>query len=511
MTAPNTEQNLLDEKTSTGISANQEKDINTKPQKADIANATSLVSALQPNTHSQSKDQAGTNAKHNDTNPIILSLDVFGRLDTLTLPQGSTYTRQYDDFGRLITHTDANTGTHSLSHNIHHLPTLIQDENTTTAITYNELKMPTKRQTCQTQKTNTSKTEQSNQAQNCQTVSYHYDNKHRPTTIKDQHQDTTYVYDEKGNVIKTEVVLTTTTHTTAYQYDSLGRITHTHLPEGIILTHHYDKHSQTTSIDYQLPNTSVWRTLTRSLMGHKNQNPLLANIKTSSTQGLVSFTHTNNTNQVNVYDHKDRLSQKHDHNTNTKLSYSKDSNHTNPNNLSQIVSIDTNGNIINIDELTSAYTYDSNGNRTKHHNIHYTYEPNSDRLSTITTKDDKDSIVKTTHYTYDNLGNPVMITTKDHKGDIIKQRALTYTPDGQIKSIKDTTQDKQGNKIEKLIATYQYNHLRQRIAKTTYDDKGAVKDNVQYLWDKGLLSAEIKDDKVIRRYVYLDIMPVAVL
>ncbi|QPT45506.1 hypothetical protein [Moraxella nonliquefaciens] len=54
-----------------------------------------------------------------------------------------------------------------------------------------------------------------------------------------------------------------------------------------------------------------------------------------------------------------------------------------------------------------------------------------------------------------------MITTKDHKGNIISQRALTYTPDGQIKSIKDN---------DKLIATYAYNHLRQRITKTTYND-----------------------------------------
>ena len=498
------EQNLLDEKTSTGISANQEKtnlntnDDRTDGQKAGIANATSLVFAQQPSTHSQSKDQAGTNAKHNNTNPIILSLDVFGRLDTLTLPQGSSYTRQYDDFGRLTSHTDANTGTHSLSHNAHHLPTLIQDENTTTAITYNDLAMPTKRQTCQTQKTNTSKTEQSNQAQDCQTVSYHYDNKYRPTHINDQHQNTTYVYDDKGNVIKTEVSLTTTTHTTAYQYDSLGRITHTHLPEGITLIHHYDKHSQTTSIDYQLPNTSVWQTLARSLMGNKNQNPLLTNIKTSSTQGLVSFTYTNNTTQVNVYDQQDRLQTKHDHTTSTKLSYGINSN--NPNNLSQIVSIDTNGNIINIDELTNAYTYDSNGNRTKHHHTHYTYEPNSDRLSRI----ENDNTIIT--YQYDKQGNPITITITSKQDNTVNTRHLDYTPDGQIKSIKDN---------DKLIATYQYNHLRQRIAKTTYykdhQTNQTKEETTQYLWDKGLLSAEIKDDKVIRRYVYLDIMPVAVL
>ena len=89
-------------------------------------------------------------------------------------------------------------------------------------------------------------------------------------------------------------------------------------------------------------------------------------------------------------------------------------------------------------------------------------------------------------------------------------RHLDYTPDGQIKSIKNIKNNK-----EMLIATYQYNHLRQRVSKTTYhqDDKtGQTKEDItQYLWDKGLLSAEIKDNKITRRYIYLDIMPVAVL
>lgn len=38
----------------------------------------------------------------------------------------------------------------------------------------------------------------------------------------------------------------------------------------------------------------------------------------------------------------------------------------------------------------------------------------------------------------------------------------TYTPDGQIQSIKD----KDSKQQEKLIATYAYNSLRQRISKT---------------------------------------------
>ena len=83
------------------------------------------------------------------------------------------------------------------------------------------------------------------------------------------------------------------------------------------------------------------------------------------------------------------------------------------------------------------------------------------------------------------------------------------------KSSLSRTPHKKGNKIEKLIATYAYNHLRQRVSKTVYQKDNQTnqtkEETTQYLWDKGLLSAEIKDDKVVRRYIYLDIMPVSVL
>lgn len=124
-------------------------------------------------------------------------------------------------------------------------------------------------------------------------------------------------------------------------------------------------------------------------------------------------------------------------------------------------------------------------------------------------------VVSTTTYTYDKLGNPVMIKIYDHQGNLTHQREFAYTPDGQIQSIKD----KDSKQQEKLIATYAYNSLRQRISKTVYqqDTTGNIKeDTTYYLWDKGLLSAEIKDNKVTgkpqitRRYIYLNITPVAI-
>ena len=357
----------------------------------------------------------------------------------------------------------------------------------------------------------------SSNTQDCQYTHDHYDTYGKLTKV--QHSQTQdgktssiqYQYTNTGLLAsETTTPIPNQDYTTAYHYDDKDRVKSVSLPEGISLHYHYNHHSQVTQIDYQTLTNTLWQTLTNKwykVFNKDNGDALLSNIQADSTRGLLGLQHTNGSTVSQVYDDKAKLTDKHDHTTSTKLSYDKQT--------GQITSIDDNGNVKTVAEVNNAYEYDDNGNRTKHHHTHYTYKPNSDRLSTITIKDNQNNIIKTTHYTYDNLGNPVMITTKDHKDDIISQRALTYTPDGQIKSIRDSTQDKQGNKTEKLIATYQYNHLRQRIAKSTYhkDDKtGQIKEETtQYLWDKGLLSAEIKDDKVVRRYIYLDIMPVAIL
>ena len=259
----------------------------------------------------------------------------------------------------------------------------------------------------------------SSNTQDCQYTHYHYDTYGKLTKV--QHSQTQdgktpsiqYQYTNTGLLAsETTTLISHQGYTTAYHYDDKDRIKSVTLPEGITLHYHYNTHSQVTQIDYQTPTSTLWQTLTNKwykVFNKDNGDALLSNIQADSTRGLLALTHANGSTVHQVYDDKARLIDKHDHTTSTKLSYDKQT--------GQITSIDDNGNVKTVAEVNNAYEYDDNGNRTKHHHTHYTYKPNSDRLSTITIKDNQNNIIKTTHYTYDNLGNPVMITTKDHKGN----------------------------------------------------------------------------------------------
>lgn len=428
----------------------------------------------------------------NSTKPIN-TLIINNALAKLTLNTGATYTRHYDDFGRVRLATDANTGKRYIRYDNFDRPTQIMLDETNQELSYNALGLPSVFKTCKVGNT-----------QDCQYTYYHYDTYGKLTKVEhSQTQDgkipgIQYQYTDTGLVAsETTAPIPNQDYTTAYTYDDKDRIKSVTLPEGITLHYHYNTHSQVTQIDYQTPTSTLWQTLTskwNKVFNKDKGNTLLSNIQADSTRGLLGLKHANDSTVSQVYDGKARLIDKHDHSTQTKLNYDKQT--------GEIISIDNDGNIKTIDKITSAYQYDANGNRIKHtpttnqSNTHYTYEPNSDRLSRI--ENDNAIIV----YQYDQVGNPITITTTSKQDNTVNTRQLDYTPDGQIKSIKDN---------DKLIATYQYNHLRQRIAKTTYDDKQNIKDTTQYLWDKGLLSAEIKDNKITRRYVYLDIMPVAVL
>ncbi|MDI4498973.1 RHS repeat protein [Moraxella nonliquefaciens] len=429
----------------------------------------------------------------NSTNPIN-TLIINNALAKLTLNTGATYTRHYDDFGRVYLATDANTGKRYIRYDNFDRPTQIMLDGINQELSYNSFGLPNTFKVCNI----------SSNTQDCQYTHYHYDTYGKLTKV--QHSQTQdgktpsiqHQYTNTGLLAsETTTLISHQGYTTAYHYDDKDRIKSVTLPEGITLHYHYNTHSQVTQIDYQTPTNTLWQTLTSKwykVFNKDKGDALLSNIQADSTRGLLGLQHINGSTVHQVYDGKARLIDKHDHTTSTKLSYDKQT--------GEIISIDNDGNIKTIDKITSAYQYDANGNCIKHtpttnqSNTHYTYKPNSDRLSRV----ENDSQLIT--YQYDSLGNPTQITTTSKQDNTVNTRQLDYTPDGQIKSIKDN---------DRLIATYQYNHLRQRVSKTIYDDKQNIKDTTQYLWDKGLLSAEIKDNKILRRYIYLDIMPVAVL
>ena len=344
----------------------------------------------------------------NSTNPIN-TLIINNALAKLTLNTGATYTRHYDDFGRVYLATDANTGKRYIRYDNFDRPTQIMLDGINQELSYNSFGLPNTFKVCNI----------SSNTQDCQYTHYHYDTYGKLTKV--QHSQTQdgktpsiqHQYTNTGLLAsETTTLISHQGYTTAYHYDDKDRVKSVSLPEGITLHYHYNTHSQVTQIDYQTPTSTLWQTLTNKwykVFNKDKGDALLSNIQADSTRGLLGLQHTNGSTVSQVYDDKAKLTDKHDHTTSTKLSYDKQT--------GQITSIDDNGNVKTVAEINNAYEYDDNGNRTKHHHTHYTYKPNSDRLSTITIKDNQNNIIKTTHYTYDNLGNPVMITTKDHKGN----------------------------------------------------------------------------------------------
>lgn len=166
-----------------------------------------------------------------------------------------------------------------------------------------------------------------------------------------------------------------------------------------------------------------------------------------------------------------------------------------------------------IDQVANA------SHKNNHQDITYTLDANNNRLSrydngVITTYDYQTNTDRLTHinhpeyqavYEYNQVGSPTKITKTD-KNNKVSTQTISYTPDNQIKAIY---QD------DNLVAEYDYNHLRQRIEKTVYlkDNKTnqIQKETTNYLWHNGLLSAEIQNGNITRRYIYMDITPIAVI
>lgn len=150
-----------------------------------------------------------------------------------------------------------------------------------------------------------------------------------------------------------------------------------------------------------------------------------------------------------------------------------------------------------------AYTLDANNNRLSRYEngvtTTYDYQTNTDRLTHINHPDYQIT------YEYNQVGSLTKITKTD-KNNKVSVQTISYTPDNQIKAIY---QD------DNLVAEYDYNHLRQRIEKTVYlkDNKTnqIQKETTNYLWHNGLLSAEIQNGNITRRYIYMDITPIAVI
>ena len=194
----------------------------------------------------------------NSTNPIN-TLIINNALAKLTLNTGATYTRHYDDFGRVYLATDANTGKRYIRYDNFDRPTQIMLDGINQELSYNSFGLPNTFKVCNI----------SSNTQDCQYTHYHYDTYGKLTKV--QHSQTQdgktssiqYQYTNTGLLAsETTTLISHQGYTTAYHYDDKDRIKSVTLPEGITLHYHYNTHSQVTQIDYQTPTSTLWQTLT---------------------------------------------------------------------------------------------------------------------------------------------------------------------------------------------------------------------------------------------------------
>ena len=426
---------------------------------------------------------------------ISAKLNIQGQLEQLTLPTGSQYQRLYDDFGRLVYAKEANTGEHWVEYSLDDKPLIITNEQSKQTIKYDTLNRPIQSSTCSI-----------NQLNLCDTANYHYNNKSYLSSIEDNQHVTQFGYTEQGLLAQETVKFkqTNTQWQTQYTYDDKDRITQVNLPEGATLTYQYNQFSQPITVFYQAPTQHWWQRIIRKINSNYGKQPLIANIQADSSRGVLGFTHANGQTVKVSYDQAGRLTAWQDGSYHSGIEFNRTHQITQvkQQNQTQQLSYDDANRLSSVQQgaMSAKYSYDSNGNRLAYQanlqspvNSTYQYESNSDRLQQLQANDKKVS------YQYDTAGNPIQITTIDNNSQT-RIRKLNYTPRGQIASINDNNQ---------AVASYGYNYAMQRISKTQGNQ------TTRYLWQSGLLDAEIKQvngqEKLSRRYIYLGMRPIAVI
>ena len=314
--------------------------------------------------------------------------------------------------------------------------------------------------------------------------------------------------------------------TTSHTYDTFGRLSQTQLPEGATLSHHYSAKGSSNPgrlerVDYQPAAQAGWRgwlskgwtQLARLAVPDYGTQTLVTNIQTDSAHGLLGYQSSNGQTVQASFDTAGRLKTWRDGPVSTALGFnqndelaslekqkpaltsrqkSTESQTLQYNIMGQLSDVKTvkAGNAAT--QALETYSYDQNGNR-----LHskqqaaqnsYSYKPASDQLQSIQTGAAKAS------YTYNSHGEPVQISTAD--GDKTQTRDLTYGARGELLAIADNGQ---------ATASYQYNHALQRVSKS------ANNQTTQYLWHGGMVDAEIQNGQITKRYIFINLRPVAVI
>ncbi|WP_201587166.1 RHS repeat-associated core domain-containing protein [Psychrobacter sp. HII-4] len=447
---------------------------------------------------------------------IEIEINLLGKIKQIVLPEGATYERVYDDFGRVIYAKDANTGESIVEYDLNDQPILIQSKTSKQIADYDLLGRLTIAKYCKLSTENTAITEQS-----CETIEYKY-NSAKLSQIIDPTQITQYTYDTQSLLIAESLQFKDSVREwqTKYQYDDIGRLQKVSLPEGATLSYVYNDVSIPVKVKYQAPVQGWFEGLIRKINPDHNSTAMISDIKGDSAHGLLGFTHSNGQTAKADYDKTGRLTAWQDGEYQKALTYNETNRIIATNSQrgdkenSQQLSYNNYGELTSVtntkENQTTQYQYDLNGNRLSFKSskaqTNYEYKVGTDQLlsasskTNIASNNSKDTNSQKTNYSYDAAGNPTLISVQQGQdGKAQTRRQFTYGVRGQLTQIIDANQ----------TTDYRYNHAMQRVSKTIANDEQ------RYLWQQGLLDAEIdvkgSKEAVTRRYIYVGLRPIAMI
>ena len=322
---------------------------------------------------------------------------------------------------------------------------------------------------------------------------------------------------------------------TTYQYDDTGRLQKVGLPEGATLSYIYNDISNPVKVNYQPPVQGWWQSVIRKVNPNHNSIALMTDIESDSARGLLAFTHSNGQAVSAKYDKAGRLTTWTDGDYQKALTYDNrnqiittDSKQNNQKKSEQL-SYNAYGELISVtstdsNKQSTQYQYDGNANRlgfsSPKAQAQYEYRQGTDQLLSISSQaksanttnnnGSKNNSIKnnnkqTSTYRYDAAGNPISISTQSISNTQVNtQRQFTYGARGQLTQLTDNNQS----------SDYRYNHSMQRVSKNTASNT-QDKHEQRYLWQQGLLDAEIdvKDNQesLTRRYIYVGLRPIVMI
>lgn len=298
------------------------------------------------------------------------------------------------------------------------------------------------------------------------TVSYQYDATGRLSEVRDASSVNSYVYDAIDRIVQTTSTTAAGSHTLAYQYDSLGRMTRRTLsgtgiaaPE--VTTYRWDNADRllghTTNVGGQDHSTNYSYDAAGRLSTRK--------VQAGNTPDLIT--------QAYGYDSLDRLSQ---------IKYLKAAGAAGEQLIEQIdYEYDANG------RRTARTTLNANGTGQGETPMAAVFDA-ANRMTTITLNLGGTS--KTYNLTYDANGNLVQ---KQNVADISEQ--TLYVWDASNRLIRIEQSGAGGGNL--LTASYGYDVFGRRLQNTV--SQGGQTSAVQYLYEGAQALGEIRDGKLSHR------------